>query len=172
MAQVKGSRSWRWPLSVWGIFASVLYAVGTIAVLIRGNLIISEGQLEKDALQDALRTLLALGVVIGLFLNGIGLLMRAAAHGAKGRGRVVDGIGKMVSLLGWSISLTGAMIFTLEQTTIPQDAVVPWAAGLVLFPGAGHAHHLSPSRSQEEERPRQLTLDGGEIAVDAIRRGC
>ena len=60
--------------------------------------------------------------------------MRAAAHGAKGRGRVVDGIGKMVSLLGWSISLTGAMIFTLEQTTIPQDAVVPWAAGLVLFP--------------------------------------
>jgi len=73
-------------------------------------------------------------VVIGLLLNGIAQLLRAATHGASSiAGKRLDGIGKSAGVLGWSLGITGTVAFRLEDG--PEDTpLIGWAVSLVLLP--------------------------------------
>jgi len=68
--------------------------------------------------------LLTTYVVIGIILGGIGQLLRAAAHGVQS---TVDGAGKLIGMTGWSLGLTGGVLFALDGTNTPE-----WVLGLVV----------------------------------------
>lgn len=65
-----------------------------------------------------LLSLLGITVVIGLGLNGVGLMLRAAAHGTPGLS-MIDGVGKLLGVLAWSIGLTATFVFAVNQTALP-----------------------------------------------------
>ena len=59
--------------------------------------------------------------VYSVSVLGVGLLIRAAVHGQSGRGgKLLDGIGKLVGVLGWTLGLVTAVLFAWGE--VKEDA--------------------------------------------------
>lgn len=55
---------------------------------------------------------LTVTVVAGVLLTGAGSVLRAAVHGGS---KVADGVGKLLGVTGWGISLTAAVTFAIQR---------------------------------------------------------
>lgn len=109
--------------SRWGVCAAFLYFLGAaipfwLAVQV----------LDSDASSDSLRETILAFVIIGILFGGLAQLLRASAHGATTSwGKKVDGLGKLMGVLGWSLGLLGGVVFAMEKSTIG-----PWVIGLAV----------------------------------------
>lgn len=113
--------------SPWEMAAPIAYILGAAISFSSASM-----TLDKGTTPEELISVLTVYIVLGLFLGGIGQLMRAAAHGAVSPvGKRVDGTGKIVGLFGWSLGLVGAVMLAVNGTDAP-DWLVPLGVIAVL----------------------------------------
>lgn len=161
----------RWPRSPWQVAAPIAYVLG--AAISFGWAIVA---LDEGTTSQELISLLTVFLVIGIFLAGVGQLMRAAAHGTVSRaGKTVDGWGKVIGLLGWSFGLVGAVLFAMDGTEAPEWLMavsviavlaVPVLAFLVSLVsiGSGANNNVSASDSSDSVDCGQRAADAGKLS--------
>lgn len=108
------------PRSKWGVAAAATFFVGAaIPIFVESQV------MAREPSEVALRSALTTWLVLGLLLGGAGQLIRAAAHGATSvAGKDLDGAGKITGLLGWSLGITGAVMFAFEGTETSEALLV------------------------------------------------
>lgn len=110
--------------SVWALLASIAYFLG--AAVAFGTAV---HLLDNDTTPGELKTWIAMYVVIGLVLGGLGQFMSASAHGPRSHaGTRYEGWGKTVAVLGWSFGLVGGTFFAIDGTNAPE-----WLLMLVIL---------------------------------------
>lgn len=105
-------------------------------VLLTGLVLVAAGLVPlfvvpTDSGAKALEAVAAWVIVIGLAFGGVGMAMRACAHGAKTRlWTTVDGIGKLLSVGGWGVAFLLVVFYRLA----PVDGAMAPALHLVMWP--------------------------------------
>lgn len=89
-------------LNWWGLFAGLSLLLPAFVLWL----------LDVDATRESLLTQLTWTLLTGLVLTGLGNVMRAAAHN---RNKTIDGVGKLVGLAGWAVSLIAVVVFAAER---------------------------------------------------------
>lgn len=99
----------------WGLAAAGVYMLGTSIPLI--SLYVAFGTVTSF---QEIRTLLTSYIVIGIFLGGAGQFLRTAAHGSISHGgKQVDGAGKIIGLLGWSLTSFASVTLATRGLEVP-----------------------------------------------------
>lgn len=65
-------------------------------------------------------------VVAGVLLTGAGSALRAAVHGGS---KFADGIGKLLGVAGWGVSLAAAIVFAIQRVGFDGRA---WMLGAII----------------------------------------
>lgn len=137
------------PRSPWTISAAITYFVGAA-----GAFAVLSIQYDQGASANDLLSTMNVFLVIGLLLNGLGQLMRGAAHNSKSVwGKRIDGYGKLAGLLGWSSGLNAALFAGLTKIN-ERDPLLFIAVLAVMIPPVITiaAAVLTPPAVRKEQR--------------------
>lgn len=124
-------------LNWWGFFAGLSLLLPAFVLWL----------LDVDSTRESLLTQLTWALLIGLVLTGLGNVMRAAAHN---RDKTIDGIGKLVGLAGWAVSLIAVVVFAAERGALLGTPVLgvftqtSFWLGLVVAVGSAASSVLPP----------------------------
>lgn len=116
VARAEGSHHWLWGDKPWVMLTGVVISVGSLAANVATAL---SDVLFRESENGFLESL-AVCLVLGFFIGGFGQFMRSLAHGNSSRvGRRVDGWGKVLGVLGWSIALVGTALSADAGSVLP-----------------------------------------------------
>lgn len=91
--------------------------------------------LDQKASEELLRSTLTAYIIGGLVFAGVGQFMQAATHNrTENWAQRIDGVGKSVSVFGWSFGIFGTIIFTAEGTTIPLWTIEVSVSAMLIVP--------------------------------------
>lgn len=107
--------------------AWILASLGAYGAGIGLSFFLSDQLLSKGTTPDLLINLLTLLAVTGLAFGGVGQLCRAVAHNSPGL-NMLDGLGKVIGLFGWSVGIMSAFLFAYNNTDAPG-----WFLGFAIF---------------------------------------
>lgn len=99
----------------WLSLATAAYVLGWAVPYVSSTML-----LDQEASEELLRSTLTAYIIVGLVFAGIGQFMQASTHNRTANWtQRIDGVGKSVSVFGWSFGIFGTVIFTAEGTNIP-----------------------------------------------------
>lgn len=110
------SPHWLWGDKPWVMLSGAVAAVGSTVASVAtalATLLLPEG---GDGLLASLGVCLFLGFIFG----GFGQFMRSVVHGNSSTvGKRIDGWGKVLGVLGWSIALVGTALSAAAESVLP-----------------------------------------------------
>lgn len=113
-------------MNSWGLLTAAALGAGMLGTYLVIDHLFRTGTTPKELL-----TVLVGSVLIGFVVNGAATALRAFAHN---RFRRIDGWGKVLSVLGWSISATGTFFVATRSDAISLgQTFYTWTATLVTF---------------------------------------